>query len=304
MTSRILGISTVVLGLALSGVASAQDPGHPPADAGHAAAPAPQGAPPQAPPVQAAPGQPAAGGGRPTLRIIRFGDQVMMPPPGGAPAAGHGDPNAHGAAGEHGAAAGEHGGGHGGGEHHTLFLADDDADGIANWQDQNSDAYQVTKLFFHFVNLVLLVGLLLAFARTPILDGLRARAAEIRKALTESAQAREAARQRQVEMAARLEKIGAEVDKIRADARADSAREQERTLERARIEADRIIATAQRNVQDEVVRARNDLRREAIDLAVQLAESVLAQSVQATDQRRLAGEFLDTIRQDGANGHG
>ena len=48
-------------------------------------------------------------------------------------------------------------------------------------------------------------------------------------------------------------------------------------------------------MREEVVRARVALRKEAVDLAVKLAESALAEQVSADDQRRLARQLLDTL---------
>ena len=63
----------------------------------------------------------------------------------------------------------------------------------------------------------------------------------------------------------------------------------------------RIGEAAERNIRDEVARARDQLRRDAVALAVELAEENLKEQVNSDDQQRLARAFLDTLNQDGGS---
>ena len=54
-----------------------------------------------------------------------------------------------------------------------------------------------------------------------------------------------------------------------------------------------------REIADEGARARRAIRDEAVILAVQLAEGILAGQVQSGDQKRLADEFLNTLKSEG-----
>ena len=82
---------------------------------------------------------------------------------------------------------------------------------------------------------------------------------------------------------------------MEATAQQEAAREEQKLVERAEREAARIGETAERSIRDEATRARNALRRDAVELAVKLAEGILARNVAAADQQALAREFLQSL---------
>jgi F-type H+-transporting ATPase subunit b len=188
-----------------------------------------------------------------------------------------------------------------GGEHHVSYSADDDHDGSPNWMDADSEGFVLKSVGFHAINLVLFLGAVVWFGRRPISDALGNRALAIRKELTESARLRDEARQRNEEMAARLGRIEAEIEGLREDARREAANEERKLIERAEGEAARLAAASERALNDEVVRARAMLRKEAVQLAVQLAEATLRDRVDASHQQALARDFLESLKQGGVN---
>jgi len=190
---------------------------------------------------------------------------------------------------------------------HHYYSADDDEDGVPNWRDSthgdepNKDTYVLDKLLLHAFNLALLVGLILFFVRRPIADALRTRALTIRKELTDSARARDEAHQHHEEVAARLVAIETEIQALRNEAIAEAAILEAKLIERANDESERIAEGAERKIRDEAQRARLELRRDAVELAVELAESALRDRIGDADQQRLAREFLNAIHDDGAS---
>jgi len=204
----------------------------------------------------------------------------------------HGDAHGKGGHDDGHAAEGDHGGGHGG---HHYYTADDDHDGTANWLDSDSDMYAVSDLAFHAIHLLIFLGLAVWLVRKPMSDALANRAANIKKELTDSARARDEAYQRHQELVARLDKVASEIEAMEADAVTDAANEEQKLVERAQREAERIAEMAQRNIRDESTRARNALRKEAVELAVELAEGILSKSVNAADQQALARDFLTSL---------
>lgn len=207
----------------------------------------------------------------------------------GTEQAGHGD-----------AAHGDdaHGGDHGGGHGSHYYTADDDGDGTANWMDGDSELFVLSDLGFHGFNLFCLVIIMWWFGRKPIGDAVRERALGIRKELTDTARARDEAYQRHQELVARLDKIEGEIETMESEAAAESAHEEAKLIERAEAEAQRIAETAERNIRDESSRARNALRKDAIELATKLAEGILTQNVTAADQQALARDFLTSLSSD------
>lgn len=229
------------------------------------------------------------------LLALSLATPALAEDPHGAPAA-----EAHGVAAEgHGAAAE----GHGAAAHHVTFTDDDDKDGTANWLDHDSPAYVVNKMVVHAGNLLLFLGVVLALALRPVRDVLGNRAIEIRNAIHHAASLRETAKGKHDAISARLDALDAEIAKLKADAVVEAAADEKRLNQRAEEEADRIAEAAERNIADELQRAKVALRMEAVDLAVQLAEQTLRGQVQSSDQQRLASQFLDALHHDGAR-HG
>ena len=200
----------------------------------------------------------------------------------------------HGAAG-HEVAAHEGGEVHEGGEGHARFTDDDDHDGTINWMDSDSHAYILYKLAVHGGNLVLFALVVGLLARRPVSDALGNRAIGVRKAIAEASDAHTAAQAKMAQVTRRLDVLDAEIAKMRADAKVSIAEEEAKLVQRAHDEAARIAETAERNIREELLRARTALRKEAVDLAVAAAEETLKKQVHPSDQRRLARSFLETL---------
>jgi len=88
-------------------------------------------------------------------------------------------------------------------------------------------------------------------------------------------------------------------------AEADAQRERERLLAKAADEAAQIKANAERQIADQVARARQSLREEAARLAVDLARTQIQGAIGPSDHERLGASFLTTVnaqREGGLHG--
>ena len=111
-------------------------------------------------------------------------------------------------------------------------------------------------------------------------------------------------RQQYDELGSRLSHFEEEVTTLKEEATVAAKQEEEQLVARAHLEAQRIRDTAEKNIHEELVRAQEALRKDAVDLAVDLAEGTLKKQVGTDDRRRLSREFLDALQTDGGNGHG
>lgn len=144
------------------------------------------------------------------------------------------------------------------------------------------------------ITFLVLVTLLAKFAWRPLLEALERRQAEIRKSLDDAQQARQALERAHEESADAIRNARGEADSIITRTRADAERLKEELKQQARTEAAGIVQTAQRQIQVETERARQQLRQEAIDLSVMIASKIISRSVSKEDNQRLIDE---TIRQ-------
>jgi len=184
-------------------------------------------------------------------------------------ASGPSDAASHGEAGAH----GEHGG-----EHHAPT-----PDSAA--------------IFRHLLNLGILIAIIVWALRTPMSDFLRRRQFEVRDQLDASANAKAEAEGRYQEIENRLGDFQGELDKLMTDVREDAEMERRAIEARAEQASTQLEAAARRTVEEELRRARQTLRSEAIDLAVGMARNQLSNQVGEDDQKRLTDRYLDRVQE-------
>jgi len=150
-------------------------------------------------------------------------------------------------------------------------------------------------LLRHLLNLTLLLGFLGWVLRRPMGDFLQRRRLEVKEALDESWNARTRAEEHYQEIEARIANFEGEVELLMTDVRTDADMERKAIEERAQHTAGQLEAAAKRSVDEELRRARRELREEAISLAVGLAGDLLSKSVGDDDQQRLTGDYLGKV---------
>ncbi len=186
----------------------------------------------------------------------------------------------HGA--EHAAAAAEHG----------AEAAGHAAEGAGHGEIPHPDW---TALGLHLFNLVLLLGVIGYFAGGKIKEAMSSRAAEIKRDIDEANKLRKQARDRFEELEGRLAGFDEQLARMKAEAEAEAVEERDAILARADKEAVRIAEAAERTIQSETAKARMALRRDAVGLAVSLAEQKLQANVGAADDARLSADFFSLV---------
>lgn len=160
----------------------------------------------------------------------------------------------------------------------------------------------MTAIAIHAVNFVLLVGILVFVARTPLSDFLKMRSGRIRKDIEDAARAQAEARSRYEDLEARLNNFERQLADLRAEGEADAAREAALLEERTRQDLRQIEANAERVIREEVRKAKVALQAQAVDLAVRVAEEQIRGQMTPADHDRLAQEFLGAVRKETAHG--
>jgi len=150
-------------------------------------------------------------------------------------------------------------------------------------------------LFFPFVNFILLVAVVVYFARKPVREYFATRRAAIQDDLHSASELRREAEERFAKWLRKLVDLEAELEQIRTTARGRAESEREHIIADATATAERIRADATAAIEQELRRSREVLREEAADLAVELAGNLLRESVTEADRERLVGEFIARI---------
>jgi F-type H+-transporting ATPase subunit b len=145
------------------------------------------------------------------------------------------------------------------------------------------------------VTFLVLLALLSKFAWKPLLVALQARQDRITQALDDAKRAQDEMERLRRESAEVIRQAHAEAGAIVAAGRADAERVREDTKQKARTEAAGILAGAQRQIQAETARARDEVRREAVDLAVAIASKLIRRNITADDNRVMIDEMIASL---------
>ncbi|HEV8306605.1 MAG TPA: F0F1 ATP synthase subunit B [Methylomirabilota bacterium] len=148
------------------------------------------------------------------------------------------------------------------------------------------------SLFVQVLNFLLLLVLLYRFAYRPLVGALEARSAAIKQQLAEAQAAREQAQRQQAEFEGRLQAAHGEAQALRERALREAAETRERLTADARQEATRLLEAARAEIDQDVRRAKSELRAEVGALAIQIAERLIQKSLRDEDQERLVREAL------------
>lgn len=147
------------------------------------------------------------------------------------------------------------------------------------------------------VNFAILAGVLVYFLRKPLAAFLRDRSETLRRSIDEAAKARAEAQEKLSAIEARLSRLSGEVEEMGRKMEGEAEEEARRIRETARAEIARLGEQAAFLAEQEVKKARAELRREAAVLSAKAAEDLVARSVTPADHERMVGENIDRIRE-------
>lgn len=117
----------------------------------------------------------------------------------------------------------------------------------------------------------------------------------IQASLEEAVKAKEEAEKKYKEYAERLEKATGEIEGISEMIRAQGAAEKEKLIESAKKTAEKMKEDSQARIDQEVKKAGSQLRLEASQLAVQMAEDMLSKTIKKEDHEKMVKDSLDRM---------
>lgn len=171
----------------------------------------------------------------------------------------------------------------------NCFLLFSLAGGETSWL--NYPGWEVWR----FVNLLLFVGVLFFILRRPIGASMIARRDAIRQELMRAQEERRAALAKLEEVEARLARLDAEVETVRAQAKREAEAERENITRATAEETRRLREQARREIESAGKVARQDLRRYAAEQSVRLAEDLIRRDIGAEDDTRLMNEYIGDL---------
>ena len=184
----------------------------------------------------------------------------------------------------------------------SVWLLATAAPALASGGDEGGNPW--VEFMWEALNLALLVGVIVYFARSPVREFFAGRREQIKGELESAASVLGEAEARFAEWEQKLGALDIELVKIRETERRRAQQERARILEDAREAALRIERDAKTSILREQRRAQAALQREAGELAVEMAAGILRETMQDEDRDRLVDEFIGSIEASHATGSG
>jgi F-type H+-transporting ATPase subunit b len=150
-------------------------------------------------------------------------------------------------------------------------------------------------IFWEIVSFCLLLWVLYKYAFPPILELLETRERKIRESLEQAERHRVEAERKMQEYEAKINAASREAEAVLAQAKERAQRLLDENEQRLVTEAERIKADASREIEHERRKAIQEIRNQATDLALLVAEKVVERSLTDADHRRMADEALAAV---------
>lgn len=150
-------------------------------------------------------------------------------------------------------------------------------------------------LLMRVVNFVLLIGLLYFLLKKPLRNFLNKRQQGVREALEAAQNDREKAEARYQDVERKLERAKKEIEDLKRMLVEQGQMEKDKILASAKQEAEKIRRDAEVTAEQELKKAYLLLRQEAVELASNLAETLLKDKIKEEDHERLLQDYLETL---------
>jgi len=154
--------------------------------------------------------------------------------------------------------------------------------------------YEILK---QTVNFLILVAVLVYFLRKPLASFLKERTELLRKSIEDASRAREAAAEQLASVEARIQRLTGEIEELNRRMDGEAGEESRRLREAALAEIARVQEQVQFAADQEVRKARQELRKEASALSAKAAEEILARTITPEDQDRMVRENIEKLRE-------
>jgi len=153
--------------------------------------------------------------------------------------------------------------------------------------------FNIPSLIVFLVNFAILLVILYFFAYKPILKMLDERSERIRESLEAAEQARQEAAESEARTQEQLQEARRQGQQLLEQARALADKYREDEMVKARAEAEAFVARAREEIQQERDSAVEEVKRHFAILAIQAAERVIGQSLDASAHRELIVQVLE-----------
>ena len=145
------------------------------------------------------------------------------------------------------------------------------------------------------LNFAIFLGVLFFALRKPVREFWATRSHEIRFAMEETDRLRREAKERHDGLEKRLARIEEEVKGLVRTLQQEGELEKGKMIEEAEKLARRIKSDSERIAAQEIQKAKETLKTQAVQLSLELAERIIREKFQESDQKRLSEKYLKQL---------
>lgn len=153
------------------------------------------------------------------------------------------------------------------------------------------------SLIWKWGNFVLLFGGLAYYLRQPLRDFLNARAHSIEQGLITGKKTQKEASEKIAEVEARLAGISNEIEALKVKAIKEGEDDRARVINDARLEAEKILALAKREIEGLQRSAYMELKAEVAELTVKIAEKQLKSGLGPAENQKIMSRFIQSLKE-------
>ncbi|MBI2816829.1 MAG: ATP synthase F0 subunit B [Acidobacteria bacterium] len=161
----------------------------------------------------------------------------------------------------------------------------------------------IKSAIYKWINLLLIVGAFWYLSKKYLGPFLRGRGEAIREDMQLSREALKTATERLSVVEQKLEKIDEEIGAMRNSALQEAAAERTRIEDMGKADAAKISQRAEQEIAAAAKLARQELKKYASELAVELAEKRIQQSMSVESDRVIFRSFIEDMADGHADGH-
>lgn len=158
---------------------------------------------------------------------------------------------------------------------------------------QGIDKMRLLWSAVNFVVLALVIAVIWVKVINKLLDK---RSGDIKKAIDDAAAAKEAAEKKAADYKTQLDNLDSRIAEVIETLKREGAAEKERLLKEAGAAAQKFAAQAKLAAEHEVKNAKKEMKKEALIMAIKMAEEILKKEVKSEDQKRLVKGCLEGMR--------
>lgn len=152
-----------------------------------------------------------------------------------------------------------------------------------------------TEVIWQSVGFIILLILLIKFLKKPISASLKKRREEIKLSFDQLLHKKEEMDAHMAEWERKINYLSQEIAEFHHKITAEGELERQRIIDHARKEAEHIKNQAQIVAEQELIKAIRSLKKETVDLATTMAQDLIKNVFQPSDQERLIKEFIKQL---------